>query len=409
MGLIYDIGIRIYYLGILFTSLWNQKAFKWIRGRKNWQKALENKFDEKDKIIWFHCASLGEFEQGRPLIEKLSKECPEKKILLTFYSPSGYEKRKNFESVDYVTYLPLDTRRNARRIMGLITPEKVIFIKYEFWFRLLSEMNKRQVPLYLASGSFHKGQIFFKPWGGWFRKVLYLFDQLFVQDKDSAELLESIDFKNYRIAGDTRFDRVVRIADSSKGQDKLFPGDRLTLIAGSTWPEDEEIIRKVWQNGVDYNLVLAPHEPTLSHINDLKDQFPQHILYSAILAGEKVNKRIILVNTVGHLSLLYRFGSLAFIGGGFGKGIHNILEATAFGLPVMFGPNYQRFTEARQLIEMKVAHSVKNKDDLQFLLENYSSDLYKLKKESEEVKNYTSDHTGATSIIFESIFKKENP
>jgi 3-deoxy-D-manno-octulosonic-acid transferase len=409
MRLLYDIGIRFYYLMVLVASARNRKAARWIAGRRGWRKKLAGKFLPGDQVIWFHCASLGEFEQGRPVMEMVRERYPDYRILLTFFSPSGYEKRKSFEGADLVSYLPLDTKSNAADFLGLVPVQKAIFIKYEFWYHYLNGLNSRRIPVYLASGHFNSSQLFFRWYGGWYRKFLKRFTHIFVQDSGSAALLERFGIDNVSVAGDTRFDRVATINGNGarEKQMALFAGDLPLVIAGSTWEKDEMIIRQgrsELQGKVKW--VIAPHEPSEQNIRRLTQWFPDHQFFSEMQNGTmKQGAGVLIVDTMGHLSSLYRYGSVAYIGGGFGRGIHNILEAAAAGLPVMFGPNFQRFREAVELQNDGAAYVVEHAEDLLLVINGFLGNKELLKERSQIALNYTVRCTGATGRIVDFVFK----
>jgi len=412
MRLLYNIGIRFYYLVVLVVSVWNSKAAKWIAGRRNWKRELARKFSEGDQVVWFHCASLGEFEQGRPVIEMVREQYPQYKILLTFFSPSGYEKRKDYAAADAVFYLPLDTRSNVKRFLDLVPVRKAIFIKYEFWYHFLHGLNNRRIPVYLASGHFKTSQPFFRWYGGWYRKFLKFFTHIFVQDQESEALLKSYGIEHASVAGDTRFDRVVAINSAGGEMEwmRRFAGEYPVVIAGSTWERDEEIIREVFEamRG-KARWVIAPHEPSEQNIQRLKSWFPEHVLFSAARGGRRrQDAEVLIVDTIGHLSSLYRYGSMAFIGGGYGRGIHNILEATAAGLPVMFGPNYQRFREAEELQNDGAAYVAEHKEDALIVIGEFLSNSELLKERSQIALNYTINRTGATKKIVDFVFKRND-
>jgi 3-deoxy-D-manno-octulosonic-acid transferase len=332
MRLLYDLGIGLYYLLILVVSLFNKKARQWIRGRRGLMKKIESTVDPALPLIWFHCSSLGEFEQGRPLIESIRKRDPGRNILLTFYSPSGYEIRKDYPGADFVFYLPLDTRSNAKKFLRLLNIQKAYFIKYEFWYHLLTILKSQNIPAYLVSGIFRKDQVFFRPWGKWFRKILVSFDHLFVQQQSSLDLLKKIDIQNVTLAGDTRFDRVHAIVHGIKKDPRFtaFAGSTPTIIAGSTWPQDEELlVRFINQTERTLKWIIAPHEIHGSRITQLTGQLNKKCQrYTALTDSDLPQTIVIIIDTIGILSSLYQYGKVAFIGGGFGKGIHNTLEAT---------------------------------------------------------------------------------
>ena len=407
MFLLYDLGIRLYYVGIRMASLWNEKARKWLRGRKNWQSALEKVFEANDRVVWFHCASLGEFEQGRPVIEKVKEEHPEFKILLTFFSPSGYEKRRNFPAADHVCYLPLDTAGNARRFLSSVPVEKAIFIKYEFWYHFLKEVRQRNIELYLASGIFRKQQLFFRWYGKSYRKVLEFYTMIFVQNLDSESLLRESGIRQVEIAGDTRFDRVAAIsASSSAGNMPEFKDKLPVIVAGSTWEKDEQLIREVYNHTRGrYNWIIAPHEPSEQNLRRLRNWFPGYRLFSEIREKGGESSDLVLVDTIGHLSSLYRYGDLAYIGGGFGRGIHNTLEAAGAGLPVFFGPNFKRFREAVELQSEGAAHVVQQVSDLEEGITLLTADEKALAAESQIAEDYVIKNKGATQKIVDFVFK----
>ena len=366
MRIIYDIGIRIYWLSAWIISAWNRKAKLWIKGRRGWKEQLTGAFSPGDRVIWFHCASLGEFEQGRPILEETRNRFPDHRILLTFFSPSGYEKRKHYEKADHVMYLPLDTARNARRMVGCLSIEMVIFIKYEFWFHFLRQLNKQKVPVYLASGMFRSGQLFFKWYGGWYRKFLDRFTRIFVQLEGSKILLGRFGINHVTVAGDTRFDRVKELAETNYPHEGLenFSKNAKVIIAGSTWERDEQILEHLYRKlPSDLRWIIAPHELSASHISKLQHRFSDSVLFSQMTRNLDAQTRVVIVDTMGHLSFLYRYGTLAYIGGGFGKGIHNTLEAATYGLPVFFGPAHQKFSEALGLIEISAAFPVYNEKE----------------------------------------------
>ncbi|MDF1573961.1 MAG: glycosyltransferase N-terminal domain-containing protein [Bacteroidales bacterium] len=404
MTLLYNIGIRIYWLMALIVSPWNRKAKLWVRGRRQWYEKLKKAMDGDQKMIWFHCASLGEFEQGRPVMEEMRKRRPSHKILLTFFSPSGYEKRKDYAGADYVMYLPLDTRRNAKKMLDLLQLEMVFFIKYEFWYHFLQGIRKKEVPLYLASGNFRPGQLFFRRYGGWYRKFLFLFTHIFVQNNESGELLSGIGLHRFTVAGDTRFDRVYELLKDPFRHPALerFAREKPVIVAGSTWEKDEQYLAQAFGELSDeLRWVIAPHELSESHIRSLQERFPGSVLYTEL--GEMIPEgtRVILVNTIGTLSYLYRYGTLAYIGGGFGRGIHNILEAATYGLPVIFGPEYGKFSEALELSSLGGAFPIANEAGLLFTIRQQLENPKLLKTTSQIAANYVSERVGATSVILE--------
>ncbi len=383
----------------------------WVQGRKNWKNRLSEKIDKKARYIWFHCASLGEFEQGRPVIEEIKMQFPEYKILLTFFSPSGYEVRKTYELADIVTYLPADTQKNATYFLRLVQPEKVFFVKYEYWYFFITELRKRGIPLYIISAIYRETQSFFKktPWGKWYRKMLFLFEHIFVQDETSAALLSATGIQNYTVAGDTRFDRVASIVTSSKIIPivEKFKGNSLLVVAGSTWKPDEELLTTFINQNPDTKFIIAPHEVSAANINKLHQMLKTRAVSFSKIENTNIEKyQVLVIDSIGLLSSLYRYGNIAYIGGGFGVGIHNILEAATFGLPVIFGPNYKKFKEAVDLINLGGAFSISNQDTLEESLSTLLTNKNALKKASEISKIYVTKNVGSTKLIIKKVFNK---
>lgn len=409
MRLLYSIGIRFYWLIATIISPWNRKAKLWLKGRRGWYEKMKRAFDPGQKVIWFHCASLGEFEQGRPLIEAIRERLPAHKILLTFFSPSGYEKRKDYTGADYVMYLPLDTRGNSKKMLELLTLEMVFFIKYEFWYHFLKQLKKEKVPVYLASGNFRADQLFFKWYGGWYRRFLDLFTYIFVQNNDSRELLSGIGFHRVTVTGDTRFDRVQELVNYPFHHPALesFGKDSTVIVAGSTWEKDEKLLAHAFRELSDQvHWIIAPHELSEVHIQSLQERFPGSLLFTELEEEIPEGTRVIIVNTIGKLSYIYRFGTLAYIGGGFGKGIHNILEAATYGLPVIFGPEYGKFTEAVELTALGGAFPVQNESELLFTVRQQLKNPNLLKTTSQIAEDFVSERVGATSQIVQKVCKK---
>jgi len=407
MKYFYSAAIWIYGLGILAASFFNPKARLWIQGRKNIFRQIGDTV-KNERVIWVHAASLGEFEQGRPVMEEIRHRHPQSKILLTFFSPSGYEIRKNYSGADYVFYLPLDTKNNAIRFISLVKPSMAIFVKYEFWFHYLNQLHKARIPVYLISGIFRPSQIFFRPYGKWFRNMLRFFNHLFVQNEESVSLLKGIAVMHVTLAGDTRFDRVRQISASTREIPLAarFKGGSIGIVAGSTWPGDENFLIN-FINSCDepVTLIIAPHEIHEEHIRRIIQQLKKPFLrYSEATDANVTDKRILVVDNIGLLSSLYRYGDIAYIGGGFGKGIHNILEAATFGLPILFGPNYSKFSEAVELIRLGGAVSFTRIEELQSHLNRWISDRTDRLKAGEVSKEYVHRKAGATSVIVDFLF-----
>ena len=410
MKLLYNFGINLISAFIAVGSLFKEK----LRLLKNGRAEVWDKIEEagiKEPVIWAHAASLGEFEQGRPLIEAIKKRYPQKKIVLTFFSPSGYEVRKKYDLADLVLYLPADTKANARRFIDAIRPEKVFFIKYEFWYNFLYQLNLRSVPVYGVSMIFREEQLFFKWYGSWFRKVLSFFDHFYLQDKKSAELLSSVGIQNYTVAGDTRFDRVKGIASSAGGievAERFSKGYRI-IVAGSSWPPDEKILAEYINNSPDdIRMIIAPHVIDDPHIRQIESLLKIPSFRMTSPPDNPGSYRVMIVNTIGMLSSIYRYGQVAYIGGGFGIGIHNTLEAAVYGMPVLFGPNYKRFKEACDLIEKGGGFEIRDFEDLNRIIKKMWNEPDFLKKSGNAACSYVESMCGATDKIMNDLFSAGN-
>ena len=405
---LYNLGLIIYGLAIRLAASRNPKAKLWIDGRRGIFKKMEQVIDPSARVVWIHVASLGEFEQGRPVIDRIREEHPEYKILLTFYSPSGYEIRKDYEGVDYIFYLPLDTASNAKRFIDLVNPEMVILVKYEFWINMLSELRRRNIRTYIISAIFRRNSIFFRHYGGLWRQALESFYTLFVQNNDSKKLLAELGFDNVVVSGDTRFDRVLQISESANKIEivERFKGDSRLFIAGSTWEADEEILLELVNANPTIKFVIAPHELKDGRIASLISRCEGGAIRYTDVTEQTVlsSLQVLVLNTMGQLSSVYQYASISYIGGGFGVGIHNTLEAATFGLPIAFGPNYQRFKESRDLVSLGGAKCVHNYEELKEWFDMLNGDNELLKRQSRISKDYTMSHQGATSIIVKTIF-----
>jgi len=349
MKVLYNLGILIFSALAHLVAPFNTKAKLWVEGRKNWEKKITDKIKPGDRTMWIHCASLGEFEQGRPVIEAIKKEIPGIKVVLTFFSPSGYEIRKNYAGADCIIYLPSDTTGNSSKFIKLVNPEFVIFVKYEFWSNYISAVYENSIPLYLVSGIFRPSQSFFKWYGSFFRKMLRKFEKIYVQDQRSQELLKSIGLTNSEVAGDTRFDRVKQLTGTARDIPQLeqFRGKERMFLAGSSWKPDEEIIARYINSSPDkMKWVFAPHEIDLPHIERLEKLFTVKVVRFSRFDDNSADARVLIIDNIGMLSSAYKYAYIAAIGGGFGKGIHNILEPACWGIPVLFGPKYKKFKEA---------------------------------------------------------------
>jgi 3-deoxy-D-manno-octulosonic-acid transferase len=410
MKLLYNLGIMIYSLAARLISPFNSKAKLWTDGRKGWEALLRENIGPENKNIWIHCASLGEFEQGRPLIEAIKKARPEFKIVLTFFSPSGYEVRKNYSVADHVCYLPADTPGNARKFISLVNPAAVIFVKYEFWDNYTSAIKKNGIPLYLISGIFRVNHHFFRWYGGFFRKILFRFSHIFVQDKQSMDLLKRTGIENVSVAGDTRFDRVVMIADSAKDipQIEQFKGEERMFLAGSSWRQDEEIIaRYINLYPQKMKWVFAPHEIDKPNIDRLEKLFSSEVARFSGFTDRSADARILIIDNIGMLSSAYRYASIAEIGGGFGKGIHNVLEAACWGIPVLFGPNHKKFREAVELLSLDGARSFSSFKEFSEIIDNWLSDKNEYSKSAGNALKYVRENTGATGKILSKLVLKD--
>lgn len=404
--MLYNLGIRLYGLGIHLAALFNEKARKWVAGRRNYWSSLPDV--SKENVVWFHCASLGEFEQGRPVIESWKSEFPNDYILVTFFSPSGYEQKRNDPIADCITYLPLDTPGNAKRFVNHFQPKSTFFIKYEFWLNYIRRVKQSGSKLYAVSALFRSNQRFFKWYGKPFRSALRSFDYLFLQREESQGLLERHDIKNTLVTGDTRYDRVAnRLASNIKN--KYFEQWRFSnepvLVIGSSWPDDEAIlIPLINNNTISSKVILAPHEVNEKHINEIESLLKVSYQKYTDLSEDNMPKddtQVIILDCIGVLAEAYKYGSIAYVGGGFGTGLHNILEPAVFGLPVIFGPEFNKFPEAFDFIAAGIGNSIMDEVELK--------DAYKAFNKSEDIegrtKTFIKSRIGATQMIIDTIKK----
>ncbi|KAA6350085.1 3-deoxy-D-manno-octulosonic acid transferase [termite gut metagenome] len=400
--MLYEIGIFFYDVMVHLAAMFSRKPRRLIKGQWVVYELLRLQIKKDVRYIWFHAASLGEFEQGRPLMEEIRARHPEHKILLTFFSPSGYEVCKSYRGVDIVSYLPFDKIRNVKKFLGIVHPCMVFFIKYEFWKNYLEELNKRRIPVYSVSSIFRKEQIFFKWYGSSFRKILKNFDYLFVQNEASKNYLAQLGINRVAVVGDTRFDRVLQIRQKSKELflvDK-FKGNAFTLVAGSSWTPDEDMIIEYFNKHPEIKLILAPHVVDESHLIAIINKLKRPYACYTRADEDSVQKAdCLIIDCYGLLSSIYRYGEVAYIGGGFEAGIHNTLEAAVYGIPVLFGPKYQKFMEAVSLIERGGAYSVNNYDELHVLLDQLFSDEQFLKETGRKAGDYVITNSGATNKI----------
>ncbi|MBE0646554.1 MAG: 3-deoxy-D-manno-octulosonic acid transferase [Bacteroidales bacterium] len=438
MSTLYTLSILLYGLGIRIAALFNPKAGKWVQGRKGLFRKLDNCLKNKEGDwkgnVWFHCASLGEFEQGRPVIEGFRALYPEYRIILTFFSPSGYEVRSGYEGAEGIFYMPLDTPLNARKWIRRLNPKLVFFVKYEYWFNFLKALNQKRVPVFIISARFHENQPFFKSYGSWFKKQLNHISWFFLQGEETQKLAEVLGIKNFTMTGDTRFDRVWSIREQRRTFPLIeqFTRDAKLFLGGSTWGPDEALILDLFrQNLPDLKFIIAPHEVHPSRIEALVNswqlavgslQFAQGtehriedhgsritdrgsavVRYSQLTTENAASARVIIVDSIGILAHLYQYASFSYIGGGFGVGIHNILEAAAFGHPVLFGPNFRKFTEARDLIRLGGAFPVGNAKELSSVMKDLLTSDEEYRRISSICMNYVESNCGATRRILQGI------
>ncbi len=410
--LLYNIGIWLFAVVMRAAARFNKKAAQRKEGLKDVFTRLSAAIDRSAPVIWIHAASLGEFEQGRPIIEAIKTSYPQYRILLTFFSPSGYEIRKNYAGVDWVFYLPTDTPRNAKRFVRIVKPEIAIFIKYEFWLNYLRQLAKAGTRTFLISAIFRPDQIFFKWYAGTFRRGLKHFEWLFVQNTESRLLLDTIGLHNTTATGDTRFDRVAAVADAARRIPAVesFAAGARVLVAGSTWPADEHILTEMIRRHPELKFIIVPHEIVEERIAQFVAKCPRPaVRYTECDGGVDPSKyEVMVVDVIGILSSVYRYGSYAFIGGGFGVGIHNTLEAAAFGIPVAFGPNYHRFREACDLIAAGAATSIESADELDEWITRMEQNLPAWESGCELAQSYISQNKGATQKIIDHIFRRDS-
>lgn len=445
MRQIYSLIISLYGLSLRLLSVFNQKARDWFYGRSSLFTKLDEVFrahyagENPSPVIWIHCASLGEYEQGRPVIQEIKKRFPGFLVLLTFFSPSGFKNRASNSDADLVFYLPIDTRKNARKFIRIVSPSMAVFVKYEFWYNYLHELFINNIPTYTISAIFRPDQHFFKWYGGWFRTHLRHLKRIFVQDEESAELLNMIDVNNVTVCGDTRFDRVTGIMQQQISIPALedFADGNKVLVAGSTWPADEDLLKKLLDStSGKLKLIIAPHEVNPHHLAELSNRFKgDAVLFSklegtgtleditensiteapGILRNNKAeiaipapkdkasDYRVVIIDSIGLLSQIYKYADIAYIGGGFGVGIHNTLEAAVYSKPILFGPNYHKFREARELIDLEAAVSIKNSEELIIEVNSMLDSSSKMESYSLAAGQYVNDRTGATELIMTEV------
>jgi 3-deoxy-D-manno-octulosonic-acid transferase len=404
--MLYNLAIIFYDFVIHLAAPFSRKPRKMMKGHWVVYDLIRLIREKNARYIWFHAASLGEFEQGRPLIEKIRASHPEYKILLSFFSPSGYEVRKHYQGADIVCYLPFDKPRNVKKFLDIAAPCMAFFIKYEFWKNYLDELKKRQIPVYSISSIFRRDQIFFKWYGGTYRSVLRDFDHLFVQNETSKRFLAKIQVNKATVVGDTRFDRVLQIQEEAKALPlvELFKGNSPTLVVGSSWGPDEDLYIEYFNNHPELKLIIAPHVIDENHTVEIINKLKRPYAVYRRADEQKVKQAdCLIIDCYGLLSSIYRYGEIAYIGGGFGVGIHNTLEAAVYGIPVIFGPKYQKFMEATDLIEAKGAFSISSSEELKTLLDRLLNDQAYLRETGKNAGDFVASRAGATDKILSQI------
>ena len=411
MNFLYNTGIRLYAMGVEAAAGRNPKAAKMVEGQRHSLDQLSRALEKGREYVWVHASSLGEFEQGRPLIEKLRHERPDLGVILTFFSPSGYEVRHNYEGADVVCYLPFDTPRRVKRFLDVAKPKMAIFVKYEFWGNYLQELKRRGVPTYIISAIFRPTQSFFKWWGGMFRNMLRCYTKIFVQDKESARLLSGLGLKdNVVVAGDTRFDRVTDILNTTVEMpqvERFAQGAPLTIVFGSSWEQDEELYSPWLKKHPEVKAIVAPHEFDSDRVERLRNiGAGRGVTFSELEKDPEACKdaQTLVVNCFGKLASLYRYGQVAYVGGGFGDGIHNVNEAAVYGVPVFFGPKHKKFKEAKDLIECGGGFTFSSREEVEALLDKMLTDAQAREAAGKSAHDYIQGHIGATDKVFNAIF-----
>lgn len=409
MRLLYSIAIHLYNAAIYFAALFNYKARQWVQGRKEVFSFLEKQLKNRQHVVWFHCASLGEFEQGKPVMQQYRLKHPGSTILVTFFSPSGYEIKKNDAVADVICYLPSDTMRHAKRFMRIVKPEKAVFVKYEYWYNYMYCLTMQKVPYYYISAIFRPSQYFFKPYGKWFARQLRKCSCFFVQNERSKQLLASIGIQQVEVTGDTRFDRVYDIARQNYDMDFMHAfadnGQKI-IVAGSTWAPDEQLLKQLLsQLPAEYKLVLAPHVTDARHISQIRTLFQE---FPVVCYTEKTDEllkpaRVLIIDSIGILSKLYKYSYISYVGGAFETGLHNTLEAAVFGVPLFFGPHYDKFNEAVQLVNLKGAFSVVLYEEMLEKVRYYAENPEKYNDVCTICQNFIQDNLGSCEKILQKI------
>lgn len=407
MNILYNFGIYTYKQLVNIASFRNLKARKMKQGHKEIFHYLAQNADPEGGYIWIHASSLGEFEQGRPIIEAIKAHYPEQKIAITFFSPSGYEVRKNYSKADLICYLPFDLPNNVNRFLNILKPKQAIFIKYEFWGNYLNALAKRNIPTYIISAIFRPSQIFFRSYGGYFRKILQNFEHLYVQDENSKKLLKDIGITKVSVTGDTRFDRVLEIRSQAKELPLIeqFSKEKFTLIAGSSWPKDEEIFIDYFNRHSEMKLIIAPHEIHEEHIQFILSRLNRTTIRYTQADEKNIQKAdCIIIDCFGLLSSIYRYGQVAYVGGGFGAGIHNVPEAAVYSIPVIFGPNHKKFKEAKELIIAGGGFSISKSEDFKLVMDRLLKNKEFLSKAGITAGQYIQNNSGASKKILKELY-----
>ena len=411
MLFLYNLIVHIAGFLLKIVAIFSPKMKLFVAGRKTVFTTLQSKINSENKTIWFHAASLGEYEQGLPVIEKIKEKFPAHKIVVTFFSPSGYEVRKNNTVADVTVYLPLDTKSNAKEFLKLVHPEMVFFIKYEYWPNYLTELKKQNIKTYLISGVFRENQSFFKWYGGFYRNALQCFDYFFVQNESSKKLLQNISFNNVKISGDTRFDRVVSILERDNSLDFIeqFKNNTITIVIGSSWPKDESLlVNYINQSSSDVKFIIAPHNIKSEQIQELKNSITKKsILFSDVQTGRDLSIQesdVFIIDTIGILTKIYSYANIAYVGGGFGNpGVHNLLEPATFGVPIVIGPNYSHFPEAIALVNLRGCVSINNQKELNEILDNLIQNPDERFEKGHICSTFVNMNKGATEVILKHI------
>lgn len=407
----YSLAIYLYMLCVNIAVLFNKKARLLRAGHAKTYKTLRRKIKPGEQYLWFHAASLGEFEQGRPLIEKIRRQCPQYKILLTFFSPSGYEVRKDYKGADVCCYLPFDTMLNARKFIRLTHPKMAFFIKYEFWQNYITELHRQGIPTYSVASIFRPGQIFFRWYGHKYRNVLRCFTHLYVQNQQSVSLLKGLGIDNATVVGDTRMDRVLQIKEASANLPlcesflQSLPQEGHVIVAGSSWPPDEDILIDYFNNHSEQHLILAPHVVNEQHLAEIENKLRRpSVRYSKATPETSQKAHCLIIDCYGLLSSIYRYAGVAYVGGGFGTGIHNVPEAAVYGIPVIIGPNNRRFREARELIDLGGCFEIRNSQDYIAIITHLTTHKDSLERASQVSRDYICANAGAVEKIYNHIF-----